>query len=243
MHRPGRLETSARPIGTVENIVPAIALKGDQADPFAAAAAAAAAAAEEEEEGRRRLPEGFTSNSYPCFLPEDWSSFSPWQETSERFRPFSCIGVSSSCLVSVKGTVQGFPNDFILKRAPNLHYPLKPTSSNFVPGAMAKDYPGPANFYQLESRRQRLIWILAISSLCAIFYVIGAWQNSSIPKPNPSNISKVRCDGISDSTASSKNRLHGATSLQSNANLDFNAHHQLDLKNTSPSMENFQLVP
>ncbi|KAI0497372.1 hypothetical protein KFK09_020595 [Dendrobium nobile] len=34
MHRPGRLETSARPIGTVENIVPAIALKGDQADPF-----------------------------------------------------------------------------------------------------------------------------------------------------------------------------------------------------------------
>ncbi|KAI0500013.1 hypothetical protein KFK09_018221 [Dendrobium nobile] len=30
----GRLETSARPIGTVENIVPAIALKGDQADLF-----------------------------------------------------------------------------------------------------------------------------------------------------------------------------------------------------------------
>ncbi|XP_020683333.1 probable methyltransferase PMT17 [Dendrobium catenatum] len=105
---------------------------------------------------------------------------------------------------------------------------------------MAKDYPGPANFYQLESRRQRLTWILAISSLCAIFYVIGAWQNSSIPKSNHSNISKVRCDDISDSTALSKNSLHGATSLQSNANLDFNAHHQLDLKNTSPSMENFQ---
>ncbi|KAH0464675.1 hypothetical protein IEQ34_004778 [Dendrobium chrysotoxum] len=105
---------------------------------------------------------------------------------------------------------------------------------------MAKDYPGSANFFQLESRRQRLTWILAISSLCAIFYVIGAWQNSSIPKPNPSNISKVRCDDISDSTALSKNSLHGATSLQSNANLDFNAHHQLDLKNTSPSMEKFQ---
>ncbi|KAL0923696.1 hypothetical protein M5K25_007763 [Dendrobium thyrsiflorum] len=105
---------------------------------------------------------------------------------------------------------------------------------------MAKDYPWSANFYQLESRRQRLTWILAISSLCAIFYVIGAWQNSFIPKPNPSNISKVRCDDISDSTALSKNNLHGATSLQSNANLDFNAHHQLDLKNTSPSMEKFQ---
>ncbi|KAI0502626.1 hypothetical protein KFK09_017581 [Dendrobium nobile] len=34
MHRPGRLETSARPIGTIENIVHAIALNGDQADPF-----------------------------------------------------------------------------------------------------------------------------------------------------------------------------------------------------------------
>ncbi|XP_020592964.1 probable methyltransferase PMT18 [Phalaenopsis equestris] len=106
---------------------------------------------------------------------------------------------------------------------------------------MAKDFPGFPKINQLESRRQRLTWILAISGLCVIFYLLGAWQNSSIPKPNSSNVSKVGCDDINDNAALSKSSLNGAS--QSNAKLDFNAHHQLDLKDTSPSMEKFPPCP
>lgn len=108
---------------------------------------------------------------------------------------------------------------------------------------MAKDYSGSPKIHQSESRRQRLIWILGVSGLCAFFYILGAWQNSAVVKPTFSDVSKVRCDDAG-SGALAANGHHGEeTSSPSNAKLDFEAHHQLDINDTSPQMEKFPSCP
>lgn len=97
---------------------------------------------------------------------------------------------------------------------------------------MAKDYSGSPKIHQSESKRQRFAWIIGVSGLCVVFYILGAWQNSSVLKPAISDVSKVGCeDSIASLPANPRN---------SNAKLDFEAHHQLDIKDASSGPEKFQ---
>ncbi|PKA46496.1 putative methyltransferase PMT17 [Apostasia shenzhenica] len=111
---------------------------------------------------------------------------------------------------------------------------------------MAKDYPGSPKIHQLESRRQRLTLILAVSGLCVVFYVLGAWQNSGIPKPNHSDVSKLGCDDAGRAAVPATARPASSavqSSVTSESTLDFDAHHQLELKDTSPMVGKFSPCP
>lgn len=108
---------------------------------------------------------------------------------------------------------------------------------------MAKDYIGSPKPHQLETKRKRLAWILVVSGLCVLFYVIGAWQS-----PNSSQsdaFDRVGCNVGSSSSSSSTEKkgnsdtttTAASTSLLS-APLDFESHHQLEM-NTSEEFQQF----
>lgn len=103
---------------------------------------------------------------------------------------------------------------------------------------MAKDYPGSPKIHPSDSRRQRLTWIAGVSGLCVVFYVLGAWQNSAVLKPDVADVSRAGCDDSAGLPAANARR--GAPS---NAKLDFEAHHQLDIGDSSPGIEKFQSCP
>lgn len=92
---------------------------------------------------------------------------------------------------------------------------------------MAKESIGSPKPHHLESNRKRLTWILTVSALCILFYVLGAWQISSKPLINPSEMyKKPDCDHVESSEA----EVGGAStssSSSSEAVLDFESHHQL----------------
>ncbi|XAR70075.1 hypothetical protein NMG60_11026814 [Bertholletia excelsa] len=104
---------------------------------------------------------------------------------------------------------------------------------------MAKEYGGSPKPHYLELRRKRLTWILGVSGLCILFYVLGAWQGTS---PTPSTRSevytRVGCeDGSSSSAAGGQNQNGGLSSSSSSsvsvsAPLDFDSHHQLAVNNS-----------
>ncbi|KAE8663291.1 putative methyltransferase PMT18 [Hibiscus syriacus] len=78
---------------------------------------------------------------------------------------------------------------------------------------MAREY------HQLEARRRRLTWILGVSALCILFYVLGAWQAS--PNTPYDLYAKIGCDnntGASDTVDNAKS-----------TKLDFASHHQVAL--------------
>lgn len=95
---------------------------------------------------------------------------------------------------------------------------------------MAKEYPASPKAQQLqESKKQRLTYILVVSALCVAFYVLGAWQNTTVPKPAASSaITKVGCDPAAAGQSSAVPSF-GSASQES---LDFEAHHQLSLDDT-----------
>ncbi|CBI34642.3 unnamed protein product, partial [Vitis vinifera] len=74
---------------------------------------------------------------------------------------------------------------------------------------MAKEYSGSPKHHQLESKRKRLTWILGVSGLCILFYILGAWQNTT---PAPSNQSEVYS--------------------RVGSSLDFESHHQVEINNS-----------
>uniref|UniRef100_A0A1D1XI75 Methyltransferase n=1 Tax=Anthurium amnicola TaxID=1678845 RepID=A0A1D1XI75_9ARAE len=93
---------------------------------------------------------------------------------------------------------------------------------------MAKEYPGSPKIHQLESKRKRLTWILGVSALCVVFYILGAWQNTaSTTSGSSSDVSKVGCS--EGSLQSSKT----VGSSPSTGSLDFEAHHVVGTNETS----------
>ncbi|XP_009596895.1 putative methyltransferase PMT18 [Nicotiana tabacum] len=104
---------------------------------------------------------------------------------------------------------------------------------------MAKDHSGSPKLHQLESKRKRLTWILAVSGLCILFYVLGAWQNA---RPTPSSqsevYSRVGCDSGSPNPDIATSRISSSSSSSLSVPLDFESHHQL-VVNNSKSSENF----
>ncbi|XVE64540.1 hypothetical protein DITRI_Ditri07aG0108600 [Diplodiscus trichospermus] len=89
---------------------------------------------------------------------------------------------------------------------------------------MAKEYSGSPKHHQLEAKRKRLTWILGVSALCILFYVLGAWQNTSTPITRSDVYNRVGCD---NNTTTSDNG--NAAVNPSSTNLDFASHHQVEL--------------
>lgn len=101
---------------------------------------------------------------------------------------------------------------------------------------MPKDYPNSPKTHQLiESKKHRITYILAVSGLCLIFYILGAWQNTTLPKSDSTqSISKVECESkpvTTDPVVPSFSPAKGT--------LDFEAHHQLSINETASSIEKF----
>ncbi|XVF53245.1 hypothetical protein PTKIN_Ptkin05aG0084200 [Pterospermum kingtungense] len=89
---------------------------------------------------------------------------------------------------------------------------------------MAKDYSGSPKHHELEAKRKRLTWILGVSGLCVLFYVLGAWQNTSIPTGRTDVYTRVGCDNNATTSDNSN-----AADNPSSTNLDFASHHQVEL--------------
>ncbi|OMP02757.1 putative S-adenosyl-L-methionine-dependent methyltransferase protein [Corchorus olitorius] len=91
---------------------------------------------------------------------------------------------------------------------------------------MAKEYSGSPKHHQLEAKRKRLTWILGVSGLCILFYVLGAWQNSTTPGTQSDVYTRIGCDGNGTTSG------NGDASINpTSTNLDFGSHHQVELDN------------
>ncbi|MQM00159.1 hypothetical protein Taro_032892 [Colocasia esculenta] len=105
---------------------------------------------------------------------------------------------------------------------------------------MAKEYPGSPKIHQLESKRKRLTWILGVSGLCVLFYILGAWQNTT---PTPSAVSsdvKVGCNtGSLEGNARPRSVGPSLSSSSSGAKLDFEAHHLVGINETASGIQKF----
>ncbi|KAL6536557.1 hypothetical protein OROGR_013129 [Orobanche gracilis] len=105
---------------------------------------------------------------------------------------------------------------------------------------MAKEYSGSPKPHQLNMRGKRLTYILAVSGLCVLFYVFGAWQGRSpIPSAQSEISSKVDCDNTNtrpDLPSSSSSSSSSSSTMPDQ--LDFESHHQLSV-NSSEEIEKF----
>ncbi|KAH9316886.1 hypothetical protein KI387_018655 [Taxus chinensis] len=80
-------------------------------------------------------------------------------------------------------------------------------------GGMGKDYNGSPKLHLLtESKKTRITWILGVMGLCTVFYLLGAWQNTTTPS-NLTNTNLGVCNSAAPKVSSSS------------VSLDFEAHH------------------
>ncbi|KAL3619476.1 hypothetical protein CASFOL_037046 [Castilleja foliolosa] len=98
---------------------------------------------------------------------------------------------------------------------------------------MGKEYSGSPKPHQLNMKRKRLSYIVGVSGLCVLFYVLGAWQGRS-PIVSTVQTSEVNCDDIRQS---SRTDLPSSSSKMPDQ-LDFESHHQLSV-NSSDEIEKF----
>jgi len=105
---------------------------------------------------------------------------------------------------------------------------------------MGKEYGGSPKLHQLESKRKRLTWILSVSALCVLFYMLGAWQNTA---PAPSTRSQVYNRVGCDDDASSPPAASGGGSTDGSLDVDFESHHQLELSTTASNSDKPQEFP
>lgn len=101
---------------------------------------------------------------------------------------------------------------------------------------MAKEYSGsPKHHHRLEAKRNPLTWILGVSFLCILFYMLGAWQRSSTPTTTQfSAYNKGGCD----SHVTTSDNGNAVVGHPSSTNLDFASHHQVVL-NSSKTVNQF----
>ncbi|KAL8498857.1 hypothetical protein ACS0TY_021987 [Phlomoides rotata] len=89
---------------------------------------------------------------------------------------------------------------------------------------MGKEYSGSPKPHQVNLKKKRLTYILSVSGLCVVFYILGAWQAKTAAPSSTQFSSRVGCDDQSEVTASATDQL------------DFESHHQLSV-NTSEQLE------
>ncbi|KAI3713455.1 hypothetical protein L1987_72032 [Smallanthus sonchifolius] len=83
---------------------------------------------------------------------------------------------------------------------------------------MAKEHVGSTKHHQLEGRKNHATRILAVSGLCILFYVLGAWQSSITPTTPTEITNKVAREKTS-------NEATGSSSPSPSEPLDFENHH------------------
>ncbi|KAI9081221.1 hypothetical protein K1719_036793 [Acacia pycnantha] len=105
---------------------------------------------------------------------------------------------------------------------------------------MVKDYNGsPKQHNQLESKRKRLTCILGVSGLCILSYIIGARQSTIAPIEQSEANSKVECDVGSTPFGKTDTSAISSSLSSSSTVLDFEAHHQIEINNSSGGVQNF----
>ncbi|KAG5041568.1 hypothetical protein JHK85_014044 [Glycine max] len=91
---------------------------------------------------------------------------------------------------------------------------------------MGKD-GSPKHYGQFDSKRNRLTWILGVSGLCILSYIMGAWKNTPSPNSQSEILSKVDCNVGSTTSGMSS----------SATNLNFESHHQIDVNDSGGAQE------
>ncbi|KAK1273179.1 putative methyltransferase PMT17 [Acorus gramineus] len=100
---------------------------------------------------------------------------------------------------------------------------------------MAKEYAGSPKLHQIESKRKRLTWFLGVTGLCILFYILGAWQNTAT-----SPILNSSSDKLSKAPCVSSNPTQSITQSSSRTvSLDFEAHHQVRINESSGGVYKF----
>lgn len=101
---------------------------------------------------------------------------------------------------------------------------------NFLKGEsrrkMGKD-GSPKHYSQFDSKRNRMTWILGVSGLCILSYIMGAWKNTPSPNSQTEILSKVDCNVGSTTSGMSS----------SATNLNFESHHQIDVNDSGGAQE------
>ncbi|GAB2274244.1 hypothetical protein Dimus_009009 [Dionaea muscipula] len=93
---------------------------------------------------------------------------------------------------------------------------------------MAKERGGSPKPHYLETKEKRLTWILGLSGLCVVFYVLGAWQST-----NPVVSNRLQAQQVNDKDGCAKlEAVVGPTTV-----LDFESHHQLEINSSEPLKE------
>ncbi|KAJ0104978.1 hypothetical protein Patl1_17350 [Pistacia atlantica] len=105
---------------------------------------------------------------------------------------------------------------------------------------MAKENSGSTKPHQLESKTKRLSWILAVSGLCILFYVLGAWQTTTSTNPLVNQSDAYTKASCNNNGTENNNPLLNPQPLPSTSSgvLDFDSHHQIEINN-SDSVQNF----
>lgn len=92
---------------------------------------------------------------------------------------------------------------------------------------MANEYNGSPKVHHVGSRNKRLARISMMAGLCVLFYMLGSWQNSSSALKSAQNT----YIGANKPSCGAKSSTPGS--------LDFQAHHQEGINETSLAVENF----
>ncbi|VYS47873.1 unnamed protein product [Arabidopsis thaliana] len=100
-----------------------------------------------------------------------------------------------------------------------------------------------------EAKRKRLTWILCVSGLCILSYVLGSWQTNTVPTSSSEAYSRMGCDETSTTTRAQTTQTQTnpssddtSSSLSSSepVELDFESHHKLELKITNQTVKYFE---
>ncbi|KAG8094159.1 hypothetical protein GUJ93_ZPchr0012g21239 [Zizania palustris] len=98
---------------------------------------------------------------------------------------------------------------------------------------MAQEQGGFPKIRQPEFQRMRVTLTIGVIGLCVASYILGAWQGISTTMPPSIMYTKTQCgDGILRASNTSSGR-------SSRAHLDFQAHHQVGLNESSFAAEKF----
>ncbi|KAF5734928.1 putative ATP binding protein [Tripterygium wilfordii] len=95
---------------------------------------------------------------------------------------------------------------------------------------------GSPKHHQLENQRKRITWILGVSGLCIVFYVLGAWQGSTAPTKPSEVYNRIGCQpGLSTNEDQSSSSSSSSSSLP--VELDFESHHRVEINRTSEAQK------
>ncbi|KAF8028120.1 hypothetical protein BT93_E0892 [Corymbia citriodora subsp. variegata] len=99
---------------------------------------------------------------------------------------------------------------------------------------MAKEYSGSPKHHHTESKKKRLTYIVCVSGLCVLFYVLGAWQSTPVTNNQSEAYTRIKCDA--DNPNSGNGQSTKLSSSSESVSLDFQSHHQVAI-NDSDAVE------